>query len=153
MNKIKLPYSGLEATQDDNPDAFPTLEITENGKYNVRGYQYANVNVEGGGGLFKAVNLYFNNSVDSPCNALGPFHSSEPDTIWDTYSWIAHATGTFEVVIPNNGGAIIKFLDGTGNVISSDNFEIEGSVDLSEDDNDSFYVFGNCSITRHEGIS
>ena len=51
-NNIILPFSELQAELNDeamiDPDAI--IEITENGRYNVARYGYADVNVEGGGG-------------------------------------------------------------------------------------------------------
>lgn len=46
--EIILPFSELKGTLVDTPNE-PTLEITENGLYNVKGYSYIDVNVEGGG--------------------------------------------------------------------------------------------------------
>lgn len=149
MKTLKLPYSGLEATQDDNPIAFPTLEITENGTYNVRGYQYAYVNVEGeGSGLFKIANVSISNGADTVCSAKGPFYDSETGIIWYAYSFIAGAEGTFNVVIPNEGGAIIVFLDESNHEMPTNRFEIEGDISVSEDEDNGFYVFGDCSIIR-----
>jgi hypothetical protein len=50
MNSIKLPYSEIEAEIEATPMIMPdsVIEITENGRYNVAKYSYADVNVEGG---------------------------------------------------------------------------------------------------------
>ncbi len=52
MNTIKLPYSEIEAEVEATPMLIPdsVIEITENGRYDVKRYVYADVNVEGGGG-------------------------------------------------------------------------------------------------------
>ena len=51
MNNIKLPYSEIEAEIEATPMIMPdsVIEITENGRYNVAKYSFADVNVEGGG--------------------------------------------------------------------------------------------------------
>ena len=51
-NNIILPFSELQAELNDEAMIDPNaiIEITENGRYNVARYGYADVNVEGGGG-------------------------------------------------------------------------------------------------------
>lgn len=48
MKELIFPYSKKKGTLDVL-DNVPTINITENGEYNVKGYDKAVVNVEGGG--------------------------------------------------------------------------------------------------------
>lgn len=102
----------------------------------------------GGGGLFKIANVSISNGADTVCSAKGPFYDSETGIIWYAYSFIAHSEGTFNVVIPNEGGAIIVFLDESNHEMPTNRFEIEGDINVSEDEDNGFYVFGDCSISR-----
>lgn len=49
MKKIILPYSLKDGFISDARNV-PTIDITENGTYDVKAYDVANVNVAGGGG-------------------------------------------------------------------------------------------------------
>ena len=69
MKELIFPYSKKRGTLDVL-DNVPTLNITENGEYNVRGYDKAVVNVEGGGSsdLNNPIQLELSGTIET--NAL-----------------------------------------------------------------------------------
>lgn len=100
--EIILPFSELKATLDDTPIE-PTLEITENGVYNVKGYVYADVNVEGGGGSsdFSTAKLTL---VGRPIDPIYvpiavEMPRLEEDPLDTTYPHLVGEGGTFDVVL------------------------------------------------------
>lgn len=56
MKEFELPFEKIKATLNDAP-VEPTIEITENGTHNVKGYTWADVNVEGGSSDFSTANV------------------------------------------------------------------------------------------------
>lgn len=65
MKKIILPYSLKEGFISEARNV-PTIDITENGTYDVKAYEVANVNVEGGGTSdFTTAEVTITNSTNS----------------------------------------------------------------------------------------
>lgn len=95
MNNIKLPYSEIEAEIEANPMIMPdsVIEITENGRYNVAKYSFADVNVEGGGYSWQTV---FEGSVTTEQFALvyrgeiPNYSGSTADTIKVTFNGVEY---------------------------------------------------------------
>lgn len=142
--EIILPFSELKGTLVDTPNE-PTLEITENGVYNVKGYVYADVNVEGGGGSsdFSTAKVTVVNNAQTldiymPYAYYDEYQgevTSFASSMWNVYS---STTDTKDAIL-YNGSCEADFTGASSATIS-----IEG--DATESDG---YVLitGDCTIT------
>lgn len=139
--EIILPFSELKATLNDTPIE-PTLEITENGVYNVKGYVYADVNVEGGGGEsdFSTAEVTINIQGNVHYNVIAIVN----DAIKDTF-----AEGSETYTVPLYKGSLILSLP-PGNLSEPPAFT--GDVALSIPDG-GIKVTGNGSITLIGAVS
>lgn len=96
-NNIILPFSELQAELNDeamiDPDAI--IEITENGRYNVARYGYADVNVEGGGGetwqtVFEGSVTTASEVEETPWAELSEVADLSADTIKVTFNGVEY---------------------------------------------------------------
>lgn len=139
MKKIILPYSLKEGFISDARNV-PTIEITENGSYDVKAYEVANVNVAGGGGssdLEIATMTIINTqegdvSVTIAHTMEEPFIGSVPDRI----NYYGASTNSINVILYK--GNAYGFVD-CEEVVS-----VEGDVEVEDGD---LVVTGDCTIT------
>lgn len=153
-----LPFSELKATLDDTPIE-PTLEITENGVYNVKGYVYADVNVEGGGGSSDFSTLEVTLVLTAPEGVNIVYKGLEEAGIDYPSAELGYYTNFFEIPTDNPTINILCYKNkasfrGINGYDDEDNgyevnlsdatFEGDGYYD---DVNAKVVITGNCTIT------
>lgn len=137
--EIILPFSELKGTLDAISNE-PTLEITENGKYNVKGYDYADVNVEGGGGSSDF-------STAEVTIILGGALASATVLVPNTYD-SEEFSGLFsDTTIAGNEPRILTCVLYKGNADFSSKYPITDSSGNVEVDGTEATISGDCVIT------
>lgn len=146
MNNIKLPYSEIEAEIEATPMIMPdsVIEITENGRYNVAKYSFADVNVEGGGSSdFSTAEVTVQITTENPdvYIAIPTIVTSPMDMILNQqYNTLNSSTAQILTVpLYKEALAISGQSAGEISVNVSGSVEKVGTLD--------FIITGNCTIT------
>lgn len=145
MKKIILPYSKkrgeLNAGAMVNPDA--VLEISENGRYDVARYGYADVNVESGSSDLSTAQMTIHNNSNNSATVNCAMTKTSLSTEMSGVGVSVDANETITVTILLYKGKAL---------ITSDHMMSNSSGNITIEPLDAIAT-GDCSITLIEGIS
>lgn len=142
-NNIILPFSELQAELNDeamiDPDAI--IEITENGRYNVARYGYADVNVEGGGGSsdFSTATLTVNGNFTQSDIFIAPLIEKDPNNEDIAFPQLQSGNSTYTVIL-YKGRSTLMFMGSQSRTIA-----VSGNIETAA--TGIYIITGDCTIT------